>query len=486
MRQQVAHGARNTAKKRVRKVLERRDGKPSRDGKGVVKRARAAGSVTSAMIASFERDFNGEQRNRLALNAVTKNSLNAVALNRSALTKINHTFSRTVKVGSASHQKRSGRCWLFAGLNPMRVAAIKAMNLDEKFELSQNYVMFWDKFEKSNYFLENILKTFDEPVGSRLLDWLLQSPIQDDGQWDMFVNLINKYGILPKEFMPETDSSGNSGIMNQRVTAKLRENATELRRMHKKGASLQELRKAKETMLCEIYCMLAIHLGEPPKSFLWQWRDKKGKFHRNGEITPKEFFRQHVPYNPGSKVCLIHCPQKAKSYNTLYTIDYLGNVCGGKIIKYLNVELPVMKKAAIAAISTGEPVWFGCDVGKMLERDLGILDMELYDYESVYGFGFEMDKAERLDYGQSAMNHAMVFAGVDLDNKGKPTKWRVENSWGDEGGDKGFLVMTDSWFDEYVYEVAVDKKRLPKTLLKVLNTEPVRLPPWDPMGALAG
>jgi bleomycin hydrolase len=301
----------------------------------------------------------------------------------------------------------------------------------------------------------------------------------------MFVNLIKKYGAIPKEAMPESESSGSSGAMNHNITTKLREYAARLRRMYREGVPVNDLKSLKMEMLNEVYRMLAIHLGEPPREFLWQWRDKDKEFHRDGVITPQKFFERHVPVDLDSLVCLIHCPQATKSYNTLYTIEYLGNVVEGQIIRYLNVELDVMKRAAVRMIQDGKSVWFGCDVGKMFDRDLGLMDMELFDYSSIYGTGFGMTKAERLDYGQSQMNHAMVFTGVDLDSEGHPRKWRVENSWGDKGGDKGFMVMTDAWFDEYNYEVVVEKQYLSSELLAVLETEPVGLPPWDPMGALA-
>lgn len=443
-----------------------------------------AEAITLNQIEQFQQEFEEEPRNRIALNAVTKTPVRNVAMNRRAVTRHNHTFSHMVKAGASTSQNSSGRCWMFAGLNTFRMAAAQQMNLED-FELSQNYLMFWDKLEKSNYFLESILKTLDEPTDSRLICWLVQDPIQDGGQWDMFVNLIKKYGAIPKEAMPETESSSSSGAMNQNITTKLREYAARLRRMYREGVPLSELKSLKMEMLNEVYRMLAIHLGEPPREFLWQWRDKDREFHRDGVITPQKFFERHVPVDLDSLVCLIHCPQATKSYNTLYTIEYLGNVVEGQIIRYLNVELEVMKRAAVRMIQDGKSVWFGCDVGKMFDRDLGLMDMELFDYSAIYGTGFGMTKAERLDYGQSQMNHAMVFTGVDLDSEGHPRKWRVENSWGDKGGDKGFMVMTDAWFDEYNYEVVVEKQYLAPELLAVLETEPVRLPPWDPMGALA-
>jgi bleomycin hydrolase len=435
-------------------------------------------------LDSFSKQFRAEPRYRLAMNAVTKTSLHSVAQNREAAVAANHVFSHTVKAGLATAQKSSGRCWLFAGLNPMRVAAMEAMNL-ENFELSQNYPMFWDKLEKANYFLESILQTLNEPVDGRLLMWLLQAPIQDGGQWHMFVNIVRKYGVVPKSVMPETESSGNTGLMNAHITAALRDYACRLREQASAGAPLEALRAAKTEYLAQVYRMLAIHLGEPPQEFLWQWRDKDNKFTRDGLLTPQQFRERRVPYDLDSKVCLIHAPTADKPFNRTYTIDYLGNVVEGEIIRYLNVEIDVLKKATLDSILAGDAVWFGCDCGKMLDRDLGVWDTDLYDYALVYGSTCKLNKAERLDYGHSAMNHAMVFTGVDVDDRGAPTKWRVENSWGDDKADKGFYVMTDRWFDEYVYEVAVDRARVPAEALAALDEEPIHLPPWDPMGALA-
>ncbi len=444
----------------------------------------AAGEICFGEIEAFKRSFESQPLNRVALNAVTKTSVRNVAMNRRAVTRLNHTFSHVVKAGAATSQNGSGRCWMFAGLNLFRMSAAANMNLED-FELSQNYQMFWDKLEKSNYFLENILGTLDEPADGRLISWLVMNPIQDGGQWDMFVNLIEKYGVVPKEVMPETESSSSTGQMNDRITAKLREYAAHLRAQYGRGASLDQLRTQKGQMLDEVYRMLCIHLGEPPSEFVWQWRDKDKEFHRDGLITPREFFHKHVQIDLNDLVCLIHCPQEAKQYNTLYTVEYLGNVVGGRPVRYLNVELDVMKAASIAMIKDSRSVWFGCDVGKLFDRDLGVMDVELYDYAGVYGTEFRLTKAEELDYGQSQMTHAMVFTGVNLDEDGKSTKWRVENSWGEKGGDKGFMVMTDAWFDSYNYEVVVDRKYLSPDLLKILETEPIGLPPWDPMGALA-
>ena len=441
-------------------------------------------SLNDEVLASCRATLAADPVARIARNAVAKTAIKAVALNRDAVTRLTHTYSHTVKAGKTTAQNASGRCWLFAGLNLFRTQIAETLDVED-FELSQNYLMFWDKLEKANYFLENILATLDEPVGSRLLDWLCASPLQDGGQWDMFAALVKKYGVVPKEAMPETESSSRSADMNALMTLKLRQAAGALRAAHTAGASEAELRMQKDALLPALYRMLVTHLGEPPTEFLWQWRDKDKDFHRDGVLTPQQFREKYVTTELDELVCLIHCPQATKSYNTPYTIAYLGNVVGGQPIQYLNVEMATLKAATQAMIQDGKPVWFGCDVGKQMDRDLGLMDLELFEYEPLYGTSLGMDKAARLDYGQSLMTHAMVLTGVDLDEDNQPRKWRVENSWGEQGGDKGFMAMTDSWFDEYMYEVAVEKKYLSKTLLALLNQPLVPLDPWDPMGSLA-
>ena len=441
-------------------------------------------NITLSNIRKFNKSFNSSTSNQLARNALIQNDINKVAVHWENFSKINHIFSNTIsKQLPVTNQKSSGRCWGFAGLNLLRLEIVKNYNLSN-FEFSQNYFMFWDKLEKANYFLENILKTLDQNYDSRLMMHLLQAPVQDGGQWDMFVNLIEKYGLVPKSVMPETNHSSKSSMMNYFLTHKLRECAFILRKSKKPRTTIKQLRSKKEEMMSVIYSLLCMFLGNPPIKFDWSIKDKNNKFTRFNNVDPLDFYRKFTKVKLKNKVCLINAPMSNKKMNELYTIDFLGNVVGGNIIKYANVEINELKKAAIKSIKNDEAVWFGCDVGKMFNRELGIMDMDLYDYEKLFDTKFKMNKASRLEYGDSAMTHAMLFTGVDL-KRNTPGKWRVENSWGDKNGDKGYYLMSDSWFDEYNYEVVVDKKYLSNKSLEIFNRKPHNLEPWDPMGALA-
>ena len=439
-------------------------------------------NITLANINKFNKQFNSSSSNIKSRNALIQNDVNKIAINWDNFSKINHVFSSTISTQlPVTNQKASGRCWGFAGLNLLRLEIVKKYNLSN-FEFSQNYFMFWDKLEKSNYILENILKTLGHVSDSRLIMHLLQAPVQDGGQWDMFVNLTEKYGLVPQSVMPETNHSSKSGMMNYLLTHKLREFASILRRF--KRLNIKKLREKKQEMISEIYSLLCMFLGNPPQTFDWSIKDKNNKFKRFVNIDPLTFYKKFTKIKLKNKLCLINSPMYNKKMNELYTVEYLGNVIDGDIIKYANVEIKELKKAAINSLKNDEAVWFGCDVGKMFNRDFGIMDMKLYDYEKLFNTSFKMNKSTRLEYGDSLMTHAMLFTGVDI-KRNKPQKWRVENSWGNKNGDKGYYLMSDDWFDEYNYEVVVDREYLSKKILSIFDLEPKKLNPWDPMGALA-
>ena len=436
-------------------------------------------------ITEFRKSTDANPQVRLARNAAVRGDVMDLAMDWEAFRRIDHTFSDIVTGQmKVTNQKSSGRCWGFAGLNLFRIYLGRKYNL-KKFEFSQNYFIFCDKLEKSNYFLENIIKTADEPLDGRLVMHLLTDPIQDGGQWHMFVNLIEKYGVLPQTEMPESFQSSQSMRMNRMITRKLRGFAKDLRVAYEKGADTKKLRVMKEDMLRTIYQMLTICLGSPPEKFEWQIRDKDKKFHRFEKLNPKQFYKEHVGLDLNDYVCLINCPMSDKSYNEIYTVDYLGNVVEGSIIRYLNLPSKRLKEVAAASIKDDHPVWFGCDGGKHFHRNLGVMDMDIFDFELFYSTDFPMTKTDRLEFGDSQMTHAMLFTGVDLDGRGHPRKWQVENSWGEKRSDKGYDIMTDSWFDEYNYEVVVYKDYITKDEFSLYQKDPVVLPPWDPMGALA-
>ena len=439
--------------------------------------------ISQENLQQFETQFDKNRSYKIAMNAVTKNGVKESAMNYRAAASLPQEFSVSLKQGKVTNQKKSGRCWMFAALNFMRVKVIQDLKL-ETFELSQNYTLFYDKLEKANYFLENILATLDEPTDGRLIAHLLADPLGDGGQWDMLCNIIEKYGLVPKYVMPETAVSSATADMRNYMTKKMREYACRLRRAYKEGATAEQLRAQKDAMLSESYRMLCICLGRPPKTFDFEYRDKDGGFPRDTNLTPQEFYKKYIGISIGDYISVINAPTENKPYYRSYTVQCLGNVAEGRPVKYVNLPIEELKKAAIAQLQSGEPVWFGCDCGQGSSRE-GMMDTQLYDVEDLFDTIFPMTKAERLTYGESLMDHAMTLQGVNLDENGKPNRWRIENSWGDEAGRDGFYVMSDRWFEEYTYQIVVNRKYLPKEALAAYDSEPILLAPWDPMGSLA-
>ncbi len=439
-------------------------------------------SITLNDLESFEKAFDSEPRNVIAANAVTKNGIADSAVNYEKKRELVPNYSIEVEAGEVTDQKRSGRCWMFAATNVMRVRVMEKLQL-KNFELSQAYPFFYDKLEKSNFFLESILETLDEPREGRLINHLLRDPVGDGGQWDMFVAITQKYGACPKSAMPETFSSSNSTAMCKYITLKLREDACILRGKHEAGASIEELRALKDEMLQTIYNILVICLGKPPKSFTYEVRNKKEEFIRIENITPKDFYDQYVGLDLSQYISIINAPTADKPYHRSFTVKYLGSVYGVPV-KYLNLPMDEFKKLAVAQLSDNELVWFGSDVGQFSTAE-GFLSESAMDVEALLGTKFGMDKAQRLDYSESLMTHAMVLSGVNLDSEGNPNRWKVENSWGKERGYQGFYAMDDAWFDEYVYQIVINKKYLTQEQIAAYESEPIALEPWDPMGSLA-
>lgn len=441
-------------------------------------------TINTELLTNFKKRFGENRENQVIQGAIAKVGINTASIDNDVLRRHSFTFSDETKRGEITNQQASGRCWMFAALNTARVDTMNRLNVDT-FEFSQNYTLFWDKLEKAHYFLDSILDTLDEAQDSRIIAHLLTDPVQDGGQWDMFSGILEKYGAVPKAVMPETFHSANTAVMNKILTSKLREFASVLREGHQNDETLEALTVKKEDMLYFIYNVLVKALGEIPETFTYDYRDKDNEFHRIADITPQEFFKKYVGWDLTNLVSLLNAPTADKPYGRAYTVKYLGTVKEAQPIRYINAPIEVLKEAAITSIKAGEPVWFGCDVGQMSIRDGGIMDEKSYQYDLTLGEGLNLTKAQRLDYGDSLLTHAMVFVGVNLDDEGKPLTWKVENSWGDKAGKKGIYSMSDKWFDEYNYQIAVDQKYIPEKWLKALDEPVIELEPWDPMGALA-
>jgi bleomycin hydrolase len=442
----------------------------------------------------------------LSRTILSHTDISATLLKREANIADQHVFNLTLPYTATpiTNQKSSGRCWLFASTNVVRYTAAQKLSVAD-FQLSQSYLFFWDKLEKSNYYLELSIELAAEPLDSRIVSHLAQEcGISDGGQYDMVANLFERYGVVPQPIFPESFASSASGRMDALLRTKLREHGLALRRLDAalrsspeilslpyetaNAARLNALRKKKEEFMQEIYNILTVSLGVPPlpdHSFTYEYTDKDGKA-RSWTGTPREFYKQFSSekFPPTEGVSLINDPRN--EYGKLYTVDKLGNVWGGRDVAYVNTTIGRMKEAVVATLKAGQPFFFGCDVGKFSNTPLGIMDLDLFDYERALGIKFTSTKADRLQTGESAMTHAMVITAVHLDADGKPVRYKVENSWGDAVGDQGFFVMTDRWFDEFVYQVVIPRPLLPKDLIKVLDDgNPIVLPAWDPMGSLA-
>lgn len=375
---------------------------------------------------------------------------------------------------------------MFSALNTMRHPLQKKFKLKD-FELSQNYTNFWDKFEKSNWFFENVIATADKDLGDRKVSFLFATPQQDGGQWDMLCGIIEKYGIVPKSVYPETANATNSSALNDTLNTLLRKDGLELRKLVQDGKSEDEVQARKEEMLNDVFRILATSLGVPPKKFNFEYCDDDKNYHIDKDITPKEFFDKYVGMDLANHISTINAPTNDKPFHKVFSVEYLGNVEGGRQVRHLNLKVDEMKDLIIKQLKSGEVVWFGSNVVKDSERRAGLLDTNLYRRDQLFDADFTMSKADMLDSGESMMDHAMVITGVDIVD-GKPTKWKIENSWGEKPGFKGYFVMSDSWFDSFVYQAVINKKFLPEDLKKAYDEgkdNPIQLLPWDPMGALA-
>jgi len=455
------------------------------------------GSLTLSQVKSWEAAASGNSKVKLARTIFSQTDIRTVLTSRSARVADQHVFNHVLdfKTGPITNQKSSGRCWLFATTNVIRYGVMRRLKLKD-FQLSQSYLFFWDKLNKSNYYLELMIEHADLPIDDRLITHLSGDLISDGGQWDMVVNLIDTYGLVPQSIYPESTHSSLSSPLNALLKTKLREHALILRTLADtlRGAHVREetviatLRAKKEELIREVYNIMTATLGVPPpptKKFVWEYIDADDKVGR-WEGSPKDFVEQFAskPFSPVDSFSLINDPRN--EYSKLYTVDKLGNIWGGRPILYVNTEIENMKAMVVKMIKAGQPVFFGCDVGKFSDQDAGIMDTALFEYENAFDIKLGLSKADRLQICESAMTHAMVISGVHLDTAGQPVRYKVENSWGETAGKEGYFVMTDAWFDEFVYQVVVPKALAPKDLVAVFESgDKIVLPAWDPMGALA-
>lgn len=440
--------------------------------------------ISCDSIKKYSESYNSDSVKRTLTNIYSKSALGELAYNPVASKKMQFRFSVDIKTMTATNQRSSGRCWLFAATNVLREFIGKKINV-ENFELSQSYLAFWDKFERCNYFFESVIDTAELPTTDRTVACILSTGVNDGGQWDMFVNIVKKYGIVPKDAMPETHQTSNTGSLNGFLNRSLKKSAIVLRNMIAAGASAEEIESKKQEYLDRIYSFLCECYTEPPKEFDFEYTDKDKKINFKSGYTPFTFRDEMLEgFNLDDYVSVINAPTADKPFDRTYTVRYLGNIIGGEDIKYLNISMDELKALVRKQLEDGEIVWFGSDCGKYSEGTKKQWDDNSYDYELLTGFDLEMTKSEMLDYGFSQMNHAMCITGVNIDQDGNSNRWKIENSWGAEGANGGYHMASDTWFDKFVYQAVINKKYLGDKV-KLLEQTPIELNPWDPMGSLA-
>ena len=434
------------------------------------------GGISEEMLGRIRQGYTGTPEQKAVKNALASNSIATLAINGENLSMIDTHFSHRVPTKGITNQKSSGRCWLFTGLNVLRAKMIAKYDLPG-LEFSQNYNSFYDLLEKSNLFLQAIIDTRDLPMEDRKVDWLLKNPIGDGGQFTGVSNLLMKYGVVPREVMPETFQSENTGQMAMSLKWKLREYALELR-----GLKPAKAAERQESMLTEIYRILVECLGVPPTEFEWTRYDKQGKVVSTKKYTPKSFYQEFIGEDLENNYIMV-MNDPSREYGKVYEIEYDRHVYDGENWLYVNLPIERVKELAIASIKDNTAMYFSCDVGKFMDRKKGTLDINNMDYASLFRTEFPMDKKQRIQTFSSGSSHAMTLIAVDLDEAGQPKKWMVENSWGASSGYQGNLIMTDEWFDNYMFRVVVEKKYVPADIMKMLEQKPIMLPSWDPMFA---
>jgi len=427
------------------------------------------------MAAININDWNDKEMTKDVYYCLHNNLLSEVSIPSNQLVDNYYIFSNKIKNrNKVSNQGSSGRCWMFAGLNVIRHKMIEDFKLANSFEFSENYLLFWDKLERINYYL-NVYQELQEKnieLKSQLFQHVLNNPLEDGGQWQMFVNLVNKYGLVPKTIFPETKHSSNTRGLNMVLTRKLRDYCKEI---------LEQKLDRKKAME-EVYTILVKFLGRPPNKFTWEYYDKENKYHKQVDITPQDYYKQ-TKINLENYVSITNDPRN--EYHKNYGVQYLNNIMEGGEVKYLNLEMEEIKNIVKKSINDNKPVWFGSDVGHYMHSKTHILSKDVLDIENYLNVEFKLTKKDRIELGDSLMTHAMCITGYNIDNYGVTNRWEIENSWG-TGVNEGYYVMSDKWMNEFVYQVIVEKKYLSSTLLEEWEQEiTLRFNPWDPMGSLA-
>jgi len=458
-------------------------------------------NLTKGDLDLLKSSFKKDVYTKAMQNALSSNDITKLAWNRENIGTTDQLFTYRVDVSGITDQKSSGRCWMFSSLNLFRPMVMKQYNLAE-FEFSENYLYFYDLLEKSNLFLTNAVNSANLPIDDQKVKWYMRSPVDDGGQWINFVNLAKKYGMIPKEAMGETNSSENTSWMVKLINTKLREDALELREMAgakepalyaKQVVDKNDLAEMVATkvdpkkitarkleMLSEVYRMLALNLGEPPTEFQWRFKNKDKKISEEKTYTPQNFMTEIFGDTKlDDYVMLMNDP--SRPFWKHFEVENYRNTQEGVNWHYVNLPNEVIKEFCITSIKNNEALYASCDVGKQLRREVGILDVDNFDFESVYGVKFGMNKAQRIQTGESGSSHGMALIAVDVDAQQKPVKWQFENSWGPTAGEKGYLTFTDAWFNEYMFRFVVNKKYLSEKVLGIYGQKPEMLPPWDPM-----
>ena len=438
------------------------------------------GGITTEMMQQMKQSYGGNASDKALRNIMVTNSPAKLALNYENSTAFDSHFSNRVESKAITDQKSSGRCWMFTGMNVLRNKAIREHNLPADFQFSQAYTFFFDQLEKSNLFLQAMIDTYQKPLDDQEVDWLFKNPIGDGGQFTGVANLIAKYGLVPREAMPETYNTDNTSSISNLLSLKLREDGLELRTLAaKKGVTAAQLQQRKTEMLGTIYRMLALTMGEPPAQFTWQQKDAKGEIVSTDTYTPMSFYEKFAKTDFSKYYMIMNDP--TREYYKVYEIQYDRHVYDGQNWRYLNLPMDEIAPMCIASIKDSTMMYFSCDVGKFLNRDKGFMDVNNYDYGSLFGTTFGMDKKARVATHASGSSHAMTLCAVDLDKEGRPLKWMVENSWGSSYGYQGFLIMTNDWFNEYMFRVVLEEKYIPAKYITMLHQKPIMLPAWDPM-----